>query len=414
MDTSFLVTIILIFTYFSAYFSAAEIALFSLPSMKIKSYQVDADKRKQLIAKLVLHPRDLLVTVFMLNTLVNILIQNMTSHLFGSLSGWGLRVGVPLVLTLVLGEILPKNIALQNNLLIAYKVAPSINFLQNLLAPLRKWIVAVTDPISRVLFFFLKKEEPITREELEHMLEDSQKNGILQPDEAELVQGYLDLQEAQVNELMCPRAEMIFFDIEEPLSKLIYLIVDQKCSRVPVCSGSMENVLGIITAYQFFLHSPTLVSSSDLIPLLTKPFFVPETTPARLLLRRFDQKNEVMAIVVDEYGSVSGLITHEDLIEVVVGQIIDKRDQHALYTKAGTHVIIASGKLELSDFAEIFQVDELPNPGNKMTVGGWLIDQLGDIPKSGAKYESQGFLFHVLSADPNRVRRLYIRKLTPN
>jgi CBS domain containing-hemolysin-like protein len=114
---------------------------------------------------------------------------------------------------------------------------------------------------------------------------------------------------------------------------------------------------------------------------------------------------------VDEYSSVSGIIAFEDLVEVVIGEISDRRDAKMLFTRSKGDVIIASGKLELADFEEIFQY-ELSSPNNMVTIGGWLTEQLGDIPKTGTKYVTDEFLFHVLSADHTRVRRVYIRKLT--
>jgi CBS domain containing-hemolysin-like protein len=410
MDVFFSVLILLVLTLASAYFSSAETALFSLSSTKIKAYQYNADPRKRLISKLVLQPRDLLVTIFMLNTLVNILIQNAASSMFGAAAGWGLKVGFPLVLMLVLGEIIPKSIGLQNNLRLSYLFAPSIDFLQNFLRPIRKAIIAVTAPISRFLFFYLRPEESISKEELKHVLKTSQEHGVLHHDEAEFVWGYLSLQDTLVKELMRPRDDILYYDISEPLSKLIYLFVDQECSRLPICDKSIQNIIGILSAKTFFLHRHELTSGNQLIPLLSKPYYVPETTPARILLRRFDEQNEVLAIVVDEYGSVSGLITQEDIIEVVIGEISDLRDVRSLYTQAGKNEIIASSRLELSEFNDLFQVD-LTSESNMVTIGGWLIEQLGDIPKSGTKYEAHGFLFQVLAADPNRIRRLYIRKL---
>lgn len=403
------IILILVFTYWSAFFSASEIALFSLPSMKIKAYQHDSDPRKRLIAKLVLHPRDLLVTIFMLNTLVNILIQNFTSHLFSQFSSVILSVGVPLVLTLVFGEIIPKHIAMNTNVSLSYKVAPTINFLQNLLGPIRKQIIHITSPISKLMFFFLKKERSPSKEEIQHMLKVSEEREVIHPDEVELINGFLNLQGASIDEFMQPRADILYFDIQEQLSKLVHLFVDQEVTRVPVCNKSIDNVIGIMTANQFFLHREDIKESNDLLSFLHKTFFVPETTSARLLLKRLYERDEEIAMVVDEYGAISGLITWEDLIEVVVGQISDKRDQGILFTRAGPGVIIASGKLELSDFKDIFGV-ELKSE-NQMTIGGWLIEQIGDIPKTGTKYELNGFLFHVLSAYPNRVRRLYIRKI---
>ena len=225
--------------------------------------------------------------------------------------------------------------------------------------------------------------------------------------------GYLNLEESNVKEFMRPREEVIFFDIEEPLSKLIYLFVDQECSRLPVCKENLDNIIGTISSRIFFLHRPSLQTTQDLANYLKKPFFVPETMPAKTLLNQMYDKKESQAIVVDEYGSVSGLITLEDLVEQVVGEISDRRDEKSRYTQAKEDVIIASGKLELSEFEEIFSIP-LESKTNMVTIGGWLTEQLGDIPKSGAKYTTDDFFFHVLAADPNRVRRVYIRKLKPS
>lgn len=412
METVILLFIIVLLTCLSGYFSSSETALFSLSSIKIKAYETNQDPRKRLIARLVLQPRDLLVTVFMLNTVINILLQNVASHFFGASAGLDLTIGVPLILTLLFGEIIPKYIGIQNNVAISYYVAPSINYIQNLLRPIRKLIIRITLPISQMFFFFLKKEKSISKDELQHVIQKSEEEGVLAREEAELIWGFLNLQDATVKELMRPREDMLYYDLREPLTKLTYLIVDQQCSRLPVCDQNVQNILGIIDAKRFFLKSQQLQTSEDLIPLLDKPFYVPETTLARPLLRRLEEKAQELAIVVNEYGFISGLITYEDLVEVVVGKIADLRDQKQLYTIAGPNEIIASGKLELSQFNQIFNV-EMESPENMVTIGGWLTEKIGDIPKSGTKLQTDGFLFQVLAATPTRIRRLYIRNLNP-
>lgn len=409
METLVYIILISFLTLASGFFSSSEAALFSISSMKIKSFQFSQNPRYRLIANLVLHPRDLLVTVFMLNTLVNILLQNTVSSLFGNLAGWTLKVGVPLVLTLVLGEIIPKHIGLVNNLSVAYFVAPIIYYSQKLLSPIRKIIIDVTVPISRLMFFFLKKEKTISKDELHHVLTASEEYGVLHPDEAELIDGYLSLQESQVKELMRYRESVIFYDINEPLNKLTYLFIEQEISRVPVCDKNIDDILGIISVQQFFVYRDEIKSTEDLSKYLSKPFFIPETTPVSLLLRRFEEQNDELAIVVDEYGSITGLITFEDIIEEVVGEITDRRDTEQLYTQAGDNVIIANGKLDLADLDNIFGI-ALHSENNMVTIAGWLTEKFGDIPKTGAKYETEDLLFQILSSEPNKITRVYIRK----
>jgi putative hemolysin len=404
------VILLLIFLFCSGFFSSSEVALFSLSSMKVKAFRTDPDKRKQLVAKLLSSPRDLLVTIIMFNIMINILIQNVASSIFGDFSGWALNVGVPLALTLVFGEVIPKSIGMANNAAISYRVAPILNTAQRFFLPIRKVLTIATSIISRLIFFFLKSEEEISYDELQHALKTSRRFGILNEDEAELVRGFLHLQDSQVKELMRPREEVLYYVMEEPLSKLIHLFVDQECSRIPVCHDSIDNIIGVVTSQIFFMNRENLQTPSDLLPLLIKPFFVPEGMSAEALLRQMYDKEQSIALVVDEYGSISGLISLEDLVETVVGEIADARDEKSRYSMSGEDVIIASGKLELAEFEKIFGVS-LPSENNMVTIGGWLTELMGDIPKAGAKYTSHGFFFHVLAADPKRTRRIYIRRL---
>ena len=412
MEVALLTFSMILLTLLSGLSSASEIAFFSLSSMRIKAYQTDRDPRRRLIAALVLHPQQLFVTLFMVNITVNILLQNSASKLFAGY-GWLLQVGLPLILALMLGEIIPKYIALNNNARIAYRMAPIVDFVARWLRPLRNLILRITSPISHVMFFFLRREEEVSQEEMHLLLRQSEESGVLDPDEAQLVKGYLYLRECQVKELMRPREDVLYYDRNDPITQLYDLFLNQKVSRVPICTGSLQTVLGILTVNKFFQHQEHIQDVNDLQPWLCKPFYVPETTPARTLMSQFDQRNEVFAMVVDEYGSVVGIITREDLVERVIGEINDSRDVKAKYTRAGDEVIIASGKLELMEFEEVFGL-ALNSPSNMVTLGGWLTETLGTIPKSGTKYQTDDFLFQILASDPNRIRRVYIRRLQPN
>ncbi len=412
MISLFLIALVILVAL-SSFFSATETALFSLSSMQVKAYAQAEDVRKKLVVRLLQRPADLLVTLLMLNTIANILIQNVCSSLFGSLSGWLLTVGVPLAITMIFGEVIPKSIGLSNNTRISLAAGPTVQFFDRLFLPIRRALTAITHRVVRWEFFFLKKEEQISLDELRHALKTSYAGGVLNTDEAELVRGYLNLEEASVKELMRPREEVLLFDLEEPIERLISLFADEECSRIPVCREGLDKVIGIMSAATFFTHRPTISSTQDLLALLKKPFFVPESLPARILFRQFYDRKESIAMVVDEYGSVSGLIALEDLVEVVVGEISDRRDEKQRFSRSGQDVIIASGKMELTDLEEMFGV-HLSSANHMVTVGGWLTERLGDIPRTGTKLTYENLLFHVIAADPTRVRRVYIRRLKPS
>lgn len=405
-----LIVLLGVFLFVSGFFSASETSLFSLSSLKVKAFKTDPSGKKRLVSELLAAPRDLLVTLIMVNIAINILVQNVSASIFGQQSNWLLNVGVPLALTLFLGDVVPKSIGLVNNAEISYRVAPVIYFFQKILSPIRKALVAVTTVVARVLFFFLRKEKEISIDELQHALRTSRQYGVLHAEEAELIRGYLALQDSTVKERMRPREEILFFNLNEPLSRLVHLFVDQECSRIPVCREGLDEILGVMTSRQFFIHRESIEAVDDLPPILDKPFFVPETVPAKVLLRQFYDRQESFAIVVDEYGSVSGLIALEDLVETVIGEIADRRDEKNLYTLSGDDVIIASGKMELADLEKIYDVPFV-SKNNMVTVGGYLTEKMGDIPRSGSKLVTDDCLFHVLAADPTRVRRVYIRRM---
>lgn len=408
--TSLLIIFLILLILGSGFFSAAETALFSLSPMQIEAFRKDKDPRKTEVAQLLDSPRDLLITLIMLNVILNIFVQNVVSNIFGDYSGWILNVGVPLGLTLIFGEVIPKSVGIANNVQMVPKVSKFLKTAQSLLFPVRKIFFRMTTIVSRLMFFFLKQEKEISADELQHALRTSQKSGILGDDEAELMRGYLNLQESSAKSLLRPRPEVLFFEMSDPLAKLIHLFVDQECSRIPICEGGLDNVIGIMTSAQFFLHREAIVKTEDLLPLFKKPFFVPETTSAEALLDQMYEKKESLAIVVDEYGAFSGLIALEDLVESVIGEIFDRRDEKSRYTRSGKDVIIASGKLEILELEGIFDV-ALKSENQMVTLGGWLTEQMGDIPKSGQKFRCNNLLFNILSSDEKRVRRVYIRKV---
>lgn len=380
--------------------------------MKVRGYKTSDDPHWKSVFSLVSKPRKLLVTILMLNVLVNILIQNVVSSIFGTLSGWLLTIIMPLLLVLIFGEVIPKTVAIVHNEKIAYRMAPILTFAERVLRPIRDSIVKITNPISRFFFFFLHKEKEISFEELKHALRTSKSYGILEEDEANLVRGFLNLEDFVAKEVMCPRQEIISYDVREPIAQLIHLFTEKECSRIPVCDGSLENILGIISSKEFFLHRHQIQSVETLKQFLTKPLFIPETMPSRDALRTFYEQKQGLMLVVDEYASICGLVTLEDLVEVIIGQIEDKRDEEKSYTVVGKDVIIASGKMELAELEEIFDI-KLMSHNNMVTIGGWLTEQRGDIPQTGNKLVHDDFLFHILSADPNKVLKVYIRRLHP-
>ncbi|MCH9609870.1 MAG: hypothetical protein S4CHLAM45_14040 [Chlamydiales bacterium] len=406
--TALLLLLVIGFVLLSGFLSFSQVALFSLSSTDLQTYA--QDKQKKTATNLLKRPRDLLVTLLFCDVCANILLQNTAANLFGETSSWLMKVGIPLVLTLFIGEILPKTFALPYNKHIAYRVAPMILFLQRLLGPIRSFITAVTTSISRNLFFFLKPNKEISKEEMGYLLKNSEEMGILDPNEARWVQGYLSLIGQTTKERMHPRDEIFFYNLDAPLTQLIEKFGKRAYARIPVCKGELQNMVGILFSIDFFIHRHKIQTGMDLIPFLRKPFYVPEATPLHALSHRFLEQNETMALAVDEYGLISGLITDEDIFELVVGKFFQTEEKNRRYTQPSENVLIASGKLELCEFTSLFN-KSLPTKNKMVTLGGWLTERLGEIPKSGTTYTWENFLFQILSSEPHRIKRIYVRRL---
>lgn len=416
MDKINLLLILISFcTFLSLSFiaSALEIAFFSLSTHTLRVYRKSDDPIKTQIASLLKRPRELFVTLFIINITVNILIQNVVSSYLGEDVSPIVSIGISFLLVVFAGEIFPKHLALRHTHWITHKGALWIARIKRWLHYPREAILLITVPIARVFFNLLPAETPFTREEVSHALEHSQKVGTLHPEERRLIEGFLNLQDMTVREVMRPREEILAYNTEDPLSTLIQLFCEEECSRVPVYTGRIDRVYGVIEARRFFIHQPEIDNAAHLLQFLTPPLFVPENTPIRKLLRQFDERAEQLALVVDEYGSVSGLIAREDLVEIVIGEIEDRRDLEELYMCPSRDVMIANGKLELTEFEEVFGV-ALESPNHMVTLGGWLVERLGEIPKSGTTYETPEFLFQVLYASPKRIHRVYVRRLHPS
>ncbi len=406
----FLILGIILSALAAGFFAASQTALLSLSQPQVRSWKNSPDARRRAVAQLVLKPRELLVMLYILDIIASLLVQNFASNYFGEEASWWLKVGLPLFIVVTVGDVIPKSLGFAHNVAISTHVATLYVFIAKIMAPLRFVITLITSYVSRCLFFFMKRPKEITSQELHELFRHPKVTEVLSREECGLVEGFLTLQEASVKELMRPRDEVMSYDIGQPIERLMQLIVDEGRSKVPVISGSLDNLLGVISSRSFFLHRDAITKGEDLKPLLSTCFFVPENTRARLLLRQMPARSETLAIVVDEYGTVAGTIAWEDLIEEVVGSKAEDPGKKLRYTRAGDDTVVASGKLELSEFSDLFGV-HLKSQANMTTLGGWLTEKMGDIPKVGDQMIDNGFLFQILAADQKRIRRVWIKRL---
>ena len=311
MITAALLLLLVMLILTSAFVSGSETAFFSLSPMKIKLFRQSDNPRKQLSAKLLDEPHDLLITLMMINVLVNVLIQNVVSTLLPENSTWIYSVLIPLAITLIFGEIIPKTFGMNFNEKISVKSVYIVYRMKMILLPVRKVLTSITLKTARWMFFFFKKERSLSIEELQYALQASRKSDLLRPEEEEIIRGYLHLKSSTVQEFTRPREEVIFYDLEEPLHQLVHFFVDQEVSKIPVCQGNLDHLIGVISCADFFQNRHKIKTADDLRPFIKKPIFAPETMPAEDLLKQLYDKQEAMCIVVDKYGAFSGIVSLE-------------------------------------------------------------------------------------------------------
>lgn len=392
----------------SAFCSSCEIAFFSLPASRIKSYRTSLDTKKKQVAHILKQSKSLLVMIFLLNTIVNVLLQNVFSDAFYT-GNWLAKVFLPLVLILLFGELIPKYIGLLYNEKLALSYAGSVSWLLILTAPLRVLLTLISDIFSRMFFFFLKPEQPLSKEELQHILQSSEGKGLLHRDEAELLLGFLTLEEKQCKEVMTPRSSMPYYTNKEPLSKLQFLFSTYHLPQVFVFSMPEDTILGYISIQDFFLHRALIETQNSLQNYLKKPFYIPETTGAKTALEQLRCEDMPYALVVDEYGRVSGMLSQNDLISHIIKTNPFFKQPHSGFTIISKDTIVAEGTLQLDTLEELFSC-KLDTEYHVVTIGGWISEQLGFLPKSGTTYEYKNLFFRVITADPTRVRKVYIQK----
>lgn len=405
-----LILAIILLTILSGFFSCSETAFFSLPASKVRGYRSSQDPKKRQVANILARSKSLLVTIFMYNTIVNVLLQNASSSLFAeSNAGWILQVGFPLVLILFVGELAPKYYGLIHNEKLALLFSSLIEWCEWIITPFRIAITRISYILSRLFFFYLKSEPGLSKDELAHILQSSEGKGILHQNEVQLIHAVLDLEDKQIKELMRQRAEMPIYSPEEPISKLVHLFSEERHQEVALFEMPQEKMLGTLNVRDFFMRRQEITEGKDLVKIAKKPFYVPETTSASAVLQQLSTQATDTAWIVDEYGASCGVITEIELLNHVAGFSPSHEPEKKEFERLSKDAVVANGTLTLDKVEELFGI-ALKSQYHMLTIGGYITEKLGTIPKSGAILEQEGLFMRVLSSDDTHIRKVYIQK----
>lgn len=399
----------------SGLLSGSEVAFFSLGPNDIDILETDKSAKSDEILDLLQKPENLLATILICNNFVNVGIVIISSYIVAESFNFELfplwlslvvQVGIVSFLLLLIGEVIPKVYATTHALRICFVMVTPLAFAGRLLYPLSRLLMASSSAISKKIKI---KTTEYSADELEHALELT-KDQETTPDEEKILKGIVRFGSTDVKQILTPRTEVVAFDYETPYDELLEELLDNGFSRVPIYRNSLDNVVGILYMKDLLPHSEE--EQVHWQKLLRKAYFVPENKKLDDLMQEFQTKKVHMAIVVDEYGGTTGIVTLEDIIEEIVGDITDEYDDEDIfYSKLDDHNYVFEGKTPLVDLYKILEIDGHnfeEAKGESDTLAGFILEISGKIPPKNEKVKFEDYLFTIEAADKRRVKRVKI------
>jgi len=414
------VIIFLILLFLSAFFSGSEAAFFSLSRADLENLRKKSGERGTFF-KLLEHPKRLLITILTGNTIVNIAAASLSAVMVRELCvrthfpqgvGLILQIAVVSFLILLFGEITPKYIALKNASEISQRVSAPIRAFQLVVMPVVALFSSITNLVSTVLGIATKRLF-ISEDEIKTLVEVGQEHGDLEAEEKEMITSIFEFGETAIHEVMVPRIDMVAVEEGTPIEEVVSLIREQGHSRIPVYRERIDNIIGILYAKDLLAHMGRHEDES-LAALVRDALFVPESKKIDEMLREFQREKVHMAIVVDEYGGTAGLVTMEDILEEIVGEIQDEYDTELpLWQKSPDGTIEVEAKISLDELNEIMGEEAFPTSEDYETLGGLIFQSTGNVPEPGVTLEYGNYILVVKDVSNRRVGRVRISRVPP-
>ena len=415
MTIGLLICGIVLCIMFSALFSASEMALSSANKVRIENDAEEGNKRAQKTLQLIENFDDSLGAILIGNNLVNIAASSISSVLVILLTGsdeltWIATVVIT-VLVIIFGETIPKITAKQNATRFSLKITPFVRFLSIVLKPLVKavvWLVNILTPKKELEEDEEDEDESI--EELATIIETAEDEGVLDEDQKELLIAAIDFADISAYEVMTARVDIDAIDIEDSMEEIMELVNSTPFTRLPVYEDSIDNIIGVLHLNDL-LKELAKNDKADIRSILMEPVFVYRTTKLPSVLQALREANQHMAIVTDEYSGIDGIITMEDVLEEVVGEIWDENDlvEEEIVEKSEREYEL-DGDLNIYDFLEIVEMDEddYESEFDSETVGGWVMEMLERFPVVGDEVRYENFTLKVIEAEERRVDKLLL------
>ncbi|MDE6018443.1 MAG: gliding motility-associated protein GldE [Muribaculaceae bacterium] len=412
---SIIVIIALICLCLSAFVSGSEISYFGLSQSDIEELEEDENPNAAKALMLVKNPEKLLATILIANNLVNITMVvlltfaiNQAVEFHSAVVGFLLQTVLLTFLLLLFGEIFPKLVARGRSLKWALMAAPGIKMLSGIFSPISSILVKSSTIINKVV---AKKQENVTTEELEKALEISD---LQEGKDKEMLEGILSFGEKEASEIMISRVDVTDIEYHADFKEVIEVIVKSGYSRIPVYDRTQDTIKGILYSKDLLPYIGTEDDKFRWQALIRDAYFVPESRSLDDLLEDFRKKKMHMAIVIDEYGDTQGIVTLEDVIEEIVGEIDDEYDESQnLYRKISPDTYIFDAKIPISDFCRVTDTEEeeLGDIGDAETLAGLMLEIKGDFPENKESLQRGPFRFLIMQMEKHRITKIRVSKI---
>jgi CBS domain containing-hemolysin-like protein len=395
----------------SAFFSGSEIAVATANKIRLKNAADTGNKRAKLAQKIADNFTEFLSTVLVGNTLVNIAASSAATVLavyyFGN-RGQAIAPIVMTVIILIFGEILPKILATETADRAVLIFAPLLKMCTVVFKPIVFVVTKLVDKLSKL---WTPPEQPsVTDEELVEIVDTIEEEGVISEREGELIRSAIVFSETTAHEILTPRVDVTAVDIDDPVEEILADEELMNHSRVPVYEDTIDNIIGILNTKQL-LKAAIADKKPDIRRLMREPLFVHMTMTTADLLQEFRERRLHMAVVVDEYGGTMGILTLEDVLEEIVGDIWDEKDViESDYTQDVDGAWIVDGLMQISELLELAELDDREFESEYTTVGGWATEMLDRFPEVGDSFSYQDLIITVTKTDNMRVDKLRVEK----
>ena len=414
MDTHLLIRfiILVLLLALSAFFSSAETALTTVNKIKLKTMADDGDKRAVRVLNVVERPKKMLSAILIGNNIVNLSASSLATTLaidiFGSV-GAGIATGILTLLILIFGEITPKSLATLNSTNLSLLFAPIIGSLMWLLTP----VIAIVNFLAGIIIKLFGidpdfKDETITEEEIRTMVDVSHESGAIEGDERTMIHKVFDFSDACAKEVMIPRIDMTMVDADISYQDLISVFKEDMYTRIPICEPDTENIIGIVNMKDFLGVLPS--DDFNVRDFIRDVYFTFEMKNVSDLFDEMREEAATVSIVLDEYGDLAGMITMEDLLEEIVGEIRDEydEDEEDPIIKLNEREYQVLGSMNLEDLCDIIPLGFTSEDYD--TIGGYIVGAFDHFPNAGETYVSEnGAIIRVLSVEKKRITKLRIK-----